>query len=165
MKRTIFYLLFFPLFSNAQIDKGRKMVGGFMGFNSNKLQNSINLQPQFGYFITKKIALGTGIGLNVSKPKLNNNSSTISVLSINPFIRNYINNKKVSPFIQSSFSYNKVISKSVSSSKLSMWNLGIGNSFFINNFVSVDLIVNYSYNTQNKLNNGINSNIGFQILL
>ncbi|WP_338410327.1 outer membrane beta-barrel protein [uncultured Flavobacterium sp.] len=98
-KIILFALLVFSL-TNAQTEKGTKLIGGdfSIGFNKNKSTNTIdnlnttnksygvNLSPKFGYFIKNNLAIGTSIYFANSKNENedfnNENNSFIKVKTI-----------------------------------------------------------------------------------
>ncbi|NQD70092.1 porin family protein [Sphingobacterium shayense] len=85
--------------SKAQTEQGKFIVGGQVGFHSEKVEDSeakntgFSINPTVGYFVSDNWAVGTAIGYNWSEQK---SGSTVDIVTKNnafnlaPFVRNYI---------------------------------------------------------------------------
>jgi hypothetical protein len=123
---TILLLICFLSGLNAQITKGRMIIGlstsiGVnsstdllsLGFSTQKYKSnspayqpqpaakvtSLNFQPKLGFFIFSNFALGADLLVGTSKLKEGAYSSSQTSLGIGPFARYYINGK-VMPFFE-----------------------------------------------------------------
>ncbi|MNK03562.1 hypothetical protein D3C87_214110 [compost metagenome] len=84
----------FAFSTQAQTEKGKIMVGGSVGFSSEKVDGanksdfSFNVVPSAGYFISDNFAIGTGVGYTYNKEvsdlKLN------EAFKVAPFGRYYV---------------------------------------------------------------------------
>ena len=105
----------------AQTERGRWQIGTQIG-DLNYVDNgtvgtkrfSGSLEPNAGYFIAKNLVLGVGIPLSLSTTREQGSASvytgsetksTISGLGIAPFVRYYLGNAKLKPFLGLSYSY------------------------------------------------------------
>jgi outer membrane protein W len=164
--KKIVILLIMPLLAYTQIEKGHKMIGGNITFSNNDIQRTLFVQPQFGYFVSPKLALGSGVGLMSTKTKLSNPLISYSSLNLSPFVRYYVLTKKVNPFIQLGGNFTTILTENgIDFPNQSALNVGIGNTLFITKNVGIDFTLNYNHTFQSRLRRGINSGIGFQIFL
>ena len=162
--RKIIILLLMPVLAFSQIEKGRKMIGGSMSFYNDKLQRTFSFQPQFGYFLSPRFVVGTGVILQTSKIKFAITPTNLTTLSFTPFMRYYVATKKVNPFIQFGGIFATTLTKTDKTfPNRTALNLGVGNTLFLNKNVALDFTVSYNYWLKGTLNNGINSGIGLQI--
>ena len=79
--------------ANAQTEKGKKILGGEVSLQSQKVEGSTNenfsftFLPAFGYFVKDNLALGTGIGYRSNESSTSVNNAII----VAPFGRYYVN--------------------------------------------------------------------------
>ena len=72
---TVYFLILFfllPLFSTAQIEQGQWLAGGSLRHINRKVENAASpnqtrLNLELGYLITKRIALGAALGLELER--------------------------------------------------------------------------------------------------
>lgn len=91
--------------SNAQTEQGKNLLSGSVGFSSNKTDynavanstdlKSFNIQPQFGHFFAKNLAVGLNVGYTKSKAdyKYTTNQSSVdenNSFNAGPFVRYYV---------------------------------------------------------------------------
>ena len=105
--------------ANAQTEKGKSLISGSFGYSSGKTENtttlistssfgsektsSFQIMPRFGYFVSKNLAVGLGIGFAKEKTTTSNYNNmyypgTYTVFqeskqqnfNIGPFVRYYI---------------------------------------------------------------------------
>ena len=108
---TIAMLCTSALAANAQTEKGKFILGGTIGYSSNKSEGStssqketnLDLLPSAGYFVRENLALGLGIGYSRSIRDVNyksepsvhyayyNRKDITNYFAISPFIRHYVN--------------------------------------------------------------------------
>ena len=105
----------------AQTERGRWQIGTQIG-DLNYVDNgtggakrfSGSLEPSAGYFIAKNLVLGVGVPLSLSTTRDqgaasvyagSETKSTIFGLGITPFVRYYLGNAKLKPFLGLSYSY------------------------------------------------------------
>jgi len=162
--------------SLAQFNKGRILLGGDItfssttskttqtGFPSNSAnENRLQLTPKIGYLIIDNLAVGVDVSLITSS----GGSSTISTFLAGPFARYYIKNL----FIEGEYSLGS--GKTVGSkTSLNEWLVGIGYAAFLNDYVAVEPIIEYTNNSidYKDLNHkstiaGFVVGVGFQIYL
>lgn len=107
MKKLLFLIAIFLVAykANAQTEAGNFMIGGNVYFNTSKVNNSPSskqtsfaIYPSAGYFISKNLAIGTGIGYSHNKYNINmagGGTYSFSVIKehqvyISPFARYYV---------------------------------------------------------------------------
>lgn len=168
--------------SNAQITKGNWMVGGSGSFdyaktepkNTNSSGSSINytgngfysitLDPNIGYFIKDKLAIGMKISLFNSFIEFRTLSLNGTIISISPNFRYYFLNidKTYNVFIEPSFNY--YTNNSLGNS--SGYGLKSGLAIFLNNSVGIEPSLNYNYNESNQFKrNNFFIGVGIQVHL
>lgn len=159
---------FFIITSNAQITKGNWMMGGsgsFGSFNTTSLGTNgkgtyLNLNPNFAYFFTDKLAIGTTARLNV----LSKFSSTIG---FGPYARYYFLKTEKVVNVFSEVSYNILEGTGDGDAKFETFNLKAGTVYFLNSSVGIEAVLNYSNQKSNLdyQSNEIFLSLGFQIHL
>jgi len=84
-------LLFISIAANAQISKGRYLLGGSFSYNNSELDNSnnINSNIQFGKVIKENTVLGVVGSVYASKTHDGNSTLTVYNYSAGVFYRNY----------------------------------------------------------------------------
>jgi opacity protein-like surface antigen len=203
--RVFFILIGISILTSSNLlaqEDHKFLVGGTFGFSyssyngsSDQPTQSISLltSPIAGYFITKNIALGIGVGLGNSNTKFvdNLNESTKDLeYVINPFIRYYFNQGL---FVQGQFNVgeskntttlNKEVYESIfggpfvgplelsSNESFTGFGIGLGYDIALSNQVKLEPMVRYIANNRNnksseeKYNESkIYFNLGFIILL
>jgi len=199
---TLFTLLLISFFifcnflsaNGQETDKWDFMVGGDFSLSSNtlKLKNDvasneisneyyIKIKPVFGYFFTDNIAIGININYDYARYGSKENSNSISA---GPFLRIYLGNSYVKPFIHGgvgfgNYKYSYDSSNNYDdidiSAYLFNYNIGGGVAFFLNEYVALEVLVYYD-NTSLKPNENNEENIkevhsivsldvGFQVYL
>lgn len=178
IKKLLCICLMMVMYSatNAQFIKGTKLLGGSLSYSRTK-QNYFDdtidetiydrlfyFKPSVGYFITKNLAIGAGVGLITAsthtKDKIYKRNST--GLGIFPFVRYYIHpkiyllaeagvdeskSKEVYSFpVESSFTYH-------SSSRY--LNLSVGYVKFLNESVAIETEVGYKIWNYKNTGDGI----------
>ena len=160
-RRNLIYLLLLVLLStsaHAQTRKGRFLLSGQSGIDLSrthtnifvdgekipeleKKQTSLKLQPAFGYFIINNLALG----LQADYHHIKEAEKSAHQLSFMPAAIYYIPLKiPLRPFLQAGIGYGSISQKmngASSSESFSglMYGLGLGVSYFVNDYLSVDL--------------------------
>ena len=94
----------FSLSSSAQIEQGRIMLGGSLGFSSSTSEtdaggttadgpesSGFEIMPYGGYFITDNIAVGLGVGYSSSTTDDQTTETEMSAFNVEPFARYYMN--------------------------------------------------------------------------
>lgn len=157
-----------PLISKAQTEKGRWTMGAQIGNLSYANQNeghslSISATPSAGYFVTDGLALGMGIPVDIntqnSVVSIANYSSKSNSLSIglSPFVRYFIGQSKLKPYLGISYSYSRSnsnsrrtdisgIYSSESKGKSTVLIPTLGLIYFINQHLGLSAGLNYNIN-------------------
>lgn len=171
--------LFSFVTSNAQITKGNWMVGGTGNFESNNIETNIKssnststqtdkgllLQPNVGYFLFDKFAVGLSPNLSIS---YTNENKTTTRYAFGGFARYYLlkPEKIINIVTQIEYLY------SPAQSNGSVENLGFkaGPALFFNESVALELTLNYKItNFDSDFSSSkwktFNIGIGFQIHL
>jgi hypothetical protein len=164
-------LMFSNNLCNAQGEKGNILLGGqtnlsFSSITTSLKSNNVSsnydkakgfvFSPKFGYFVLKNLQIGIMIPLAISSNRGISYDGDYKANSFQliPLVQKYFGNKKVRPFIYaaSGFGWGKAISRSQSDTfktKYKTYTLksGGGVSFFINERISIDCNIGYSYDT------------------
>lgn len=176
--------------SSAQFNKGRILAGGTVRFDSDKSKDktgsttvddykatSVTLAPNVGYFIIDKLAVGGRLSLSSTTLKDAGNSgvkSSSSGFTISPFVRYYLD---PGIFFQGQVGFgtskNKITSPPVTTETTyatSVWEVGAGYAYFLNDNVAVEPFVGYSSRTNKDGNNkdiynSLFLNVGLQVYL
>lgn len=189
MKKLLLLATVIPILSttaaNAQPRKGDWLVGANIAGLSGYVDPGVNshfdvhIVPSAGYFLTNRLAIGTGIGLGYHA-----NSKKIHGFNygVSPFLRYYFSKKegmelkRAYLFTDVSAGYNGFTQKNKVNNTKITGNLlnagaGLGLAYFITQNVSIEGLFKVNYSTGI---NGINSNfaqfrpslgIGFNIYL
>lgn len=171
MKKTILllFICFIYTSSFAQIEKGNWLVGGSGSFSSSKFKDTtpeykttlLELAPDFGYFLFRKIAIGLSPHFNYSSNKFYNNPSYIntssSYYSIGPFARYYLLSYERHVNVFSEINYQ------IFKNNHNYFSFSGGPVIFIRESVGLELKISYSKIESN--NRTITTGLGFQIHL
>jgi hypothetical protein len=183
---TLFFFIIFTatLTATAQITKGNWLVGGSGSFSTStatsentdgteNTQKSIGSQinPNLGYFLSDKLAVGLDLSLSFSNPAGSDNSNW--AIGLGPFLRYYFlpEDNQINLFSQASVRFNNGLSEINRDSKSTTLGLSAGGVVFFNNSVGLELSLNYEDRTFKRANNPdskLNSlflGLGFQIHL
>jgi outer membrane protein len=178
MKKAILFsaviLLFAVSSMEAQINKGRWLVGvstsiSYLNFGSDimslgyttvKQTNSsgddvkyttFNFLPKAGYFVADNLVIGLNNCVSTSVEKSGDYKYTTTYLATGPFIRYYINSKKVMPFFEADALLGVMKDKSEgggydSSSDTGVTGLGLGAgaAFKLADKVTFDIMAGYN---------------------
>lgn len=160
--------------SLAQTERGRWQVGtqiGDLSYVDNGTRGSKlfsgSLVPSAGYFIAKNLVVGAGIPLSLSSSRTQDvlsvyggfeAKSTITGLGIAPFVRYYLGDAKLKPFLGLAYSY--VLSKAnyqsytgVKSSAKGHTNIitpNLGLAYFITRNIALNATLGYNIQSQNS---------------
>jgi hypothetical protein len=107
------------LISKAQTQKGRWTVGAQIGNFSYQNQNggrslSASISPSAGYFVANGLVVGAGIPISIVNGKSTEDNSyyyyknNSSAVGLAPFIRYFIGNNKLKPYLSVAYSYSKL---------------------------------------------------------
>jgi outer membrane protein len=174
MKPVIKYLLLSVLiaiisYAHGQTEKGNLFIGHqnlmelkfvkniyLTNSESEEKTTEYTFTPIFGYFLAR----GLAVGIVPSYSYINEQnivyvySSKTNTLSVTPFIRYYIGNKKFKPFVDGGIGYKDFKTKYTNdnflpeysySGNMVTYNLGAGISYFLKENISIDLGINYRY--------------------
>lgn len=161
---TILILLLTSLSAtHAQTEKGRWQVGvgvGNLSYNQQAGGKSFSagLSPSAGYFVADNLLIGTGIPLSLSTSKLTSvpysTKSVTTGIGLSPFIRYYLGNAMLKPYLGASYSYSsnhykyKTFIGDVSGTGYSsILSPTIGVAYFINRYVALNAGLNYTIQT------------------
>ena len=148
---------------------------------------TFSISPLVGYLVTTNLAFGVEIPYNYNKTSNESSISRSSAILIQPFVRYYIGNKKVKPYLLLSLGpgWQKTGSadfgwpETTQKTKLFKYQFKGGLSFFVNEFICFDFnlgyrslttffkepMVNGSYNEWKVLNKGMEAAIGLTVFL
>ena len=174
MKRTLNLLKFITLCcislnAFAQTEKGKYIIGATTTLNAGVIEHSLvqdhvstlseritrfSLSPHTGYFVKDNLALGAELSVSISNTKDYDYNSELreSTIAFSPFVRYYLGNKKVKPYMHASggigsYKDNYIASSSEyndeSTITLFYYSIGAGAGFFISDGVSIDLELGY----------------------
>lgn len=176
--------------SFAQFNKGRILAGGSVGFfaNSSKSRSggtttktgsvsTVSFNPNVGYFLVDKVAVGASLLLSSSQWKGNGNNSTTNIYtsaSFNPFVRYYLDQ---GIFFEGQFGFGTIKTKNKavnppteSTTSTYNWSLGAGYAYFLNDNVAVEPFVGFRSNGRKVggttgIENSLFLNVGLQVYL
>ena len=177
----------FSISAFPQLNKNQFIVGGNASFNSTKYtsyqyksnEHTLQLTSDVGYFIFKKLAVGSNIGVDFYKSSTNTTEFSGTTLNLSPFVRYYVfaKDSKVNLFGEVAYNYSVEkdkaynISDSVHSDPFRQTQTGfsykVGPVFFINPSVALELSLSYStskYDDNSKTSQFL-TGLGFQIHL
>lgn len=192
-KRLMFVsaALFIFIAAEAQIERGRILAGGSLGFNfsnyrdiedgvteSESKSTDLWLMPRGGIFITDAILVGAGIGLSFGSTKYDEYKSTYSSISFVPFVRYYLPQKffaqiEVGPGITTDNWVFDGEEDDKDSYTFFRWSVGAGYSYFLNDNVAIEPIISYTSTNYTDRNNTVQKDkygdlafqLGFSIYL
>jgi hypothetical protein len=173
MKTTILIITFFCsaciLNSYSQPEKGTYMLGGGastgIDFYTDNNSFHISLYPDMGYFFTDNLAIGTYLPLSIT---LQENYRRFGY-GLTPFFRYYFGpSSDIMYFVTGAFGISAYSTKyddtSSSSSGVTAAG-GAGGTYFLNESIGLEAILQYSYNKWEEADatSDITLSIGFQI--
>lgn len=168
MKKIILAILVSGIITtvNAQTEKGDVMVGGRLDLNTGDNSTYIGFTPAVGVFVINNVAVGGNIGITHQKSGDVKNTN----FGIGPFARWYFTQAKARPLLHGAFSYLSSKYKApgfTSTNNGSNVFLGGGVAVFINENVSVEVLMGYSHTKYKDFDGdgGFNLGIGFQVYL
>ncbi len=166
---TLLLFVTFALFirtANGQVDGGKILLGGSSnlsfehstdswksdnGSGTSSKYTNVNLSPTIGIFVVKGLAVGLLFNVSYSVDKFEGtNSETYKStdLTAEPFIRYYLNTKKIKPYFQinggGGISNSKTGSSSTDKSSILLIGASTGIGIFLNDNISLDLGIGYS---------------------
>lgn len=135
-----------------------------------------------GYFVHDNIALGIEVSYDRTSTEYSDGDKEVmSASAISPFVRAYIGSYTVArPFVQAGIGFGKHKGEYTSanyfsegSEDLFLYSLSGGVSFFLNDIISLDILLAYVYSSLESdagssskyIISGFGSNIGFSIFL
>ena len=174
------------LTATAQIEKGRILASGSLGFNfsnyrdiedgvteSDSKSTSFWLTPRAGIFITDAIMVGTAIGFSAGMTKYDDGDKyNYSSVSFTPFVRYYLPQKffgqlEVGPGIETDKWDFDSGTDDEDKYSLLIWSIGAGYAHFLNDNVSIEPMISFTStnytdrdNTNQKDKYG---DLGFQV--
>jgi hypothetical protein len=165
------FILLFAFNGIAQTEKGSKLLGGSASIQFYK-PFSVNLNPNAGFFVLDKLAIGSSIYFSFSTDKYTRHSS----VGFAPFARYYLGKSKLQYFVQAATGiyrnwYTTSYPLQEKTKQFSYyWNAsaGLGAVYFITQQVGLESTLNYQlYNISSGRRNNDNLflNFGFQIYL
>jgi opacity protein-like surface antigen len=174
----------------AQYNQGRMLVGGSfeLSTKTEKTRNGsqtttdgtqtvFNVSPRFGYFVIDNLAIGAGVGLQLTKwnSKANGNDYNASSISFQPFARYYL---PVNVFFHGEFgigtthvNYDDINNDEYQYNTINLA-LGAGYAFFLTDNVAVEPMLSYRFSRgkeddddEKDIASGLFLSVGFQIYL
>lgn len=159
MKKALFtfFAAFIVFAAAAQMNQGTMIIGGSVGFESNKEKvesggvsvdqgtiTSLEFAPQFGYFVIDNLAVGATLNFSNSKfkPDGGGGDQTSSSFVFNPFARYYFGN--IFGEGQVGFGSMKFDDgDGESKDKIFGWQIGAGYAAFLNESVAIEPQIGY----------------------
>jgi hypothetical protein len=131
----IFSVIIFGQYGNAQTEKGTVLLGGTGSYQSVENNVIFSINPNIGYFVSNKIALGANANYL-------NNSGT-KFLGFGPYLRGYfLTLANGGLFGQVGYNYVQFIERTDSNSKTG-YSLALGYAVFLNKSIALELTGNY----------------------
>ena len=192
--------------SFSQTEKGKYTIGANSNLSFSKTNGKIrgqnntyerdlgsttqfDISPEIGYSFLKNFFVGIGFNYQYSNEDLvdfsywTKSNSYLSTL----FLKYYFSENRFKPFLKTAYGFGVEnrefqftdISSRINNSKTKIQNFtfGAGIGYFLTNYISLEMSLNYSYlktnekgtlvsdNNASRIFNGFNSNIGFYIFL
>lgn len=164
-KITLFVVVLFTAFSvNAQIQKGRFLVGGtsnlsflsskstyrYDGTTTKKIKiSSFEFSPEVGYFIMDKLAIGLDLSYSSEKEKVDNEawSDPSRTFGMAFFGKYYFEAGSFKPFGKAQLGYLHIAGSDNDVNKFNGVALGVaaGAAYFINDLVAFEASLGYDY--------------------
>jgi hypothetical protein len=177
MNKFVFIIAFIGSFavsqSYAQIEKGKILLGGSGSITRDAISSNnysiIQINPTFGNFVGKKIALGSEFVCSyVTSPS--NKAITIGFM---PLVRYYFLTTENSAmfghaafgFVQESSRYSRLFDSGKSSNTSSLGIFGIGYTYFLNKSIGLESILNCKIAGGDTDGGSLGIDVGFQIYL
>lgn len=140
-----------PVLANAQVGKDRTFLGGSTSFNSSyTIENDgdaktfdISISPRVGKVVAENFVLGINADLGYTSFSTPNSSSDATILLGGPFLRYYLSDSNVKPFLDAGAGFGKAWGSS--DINLFSANVGAGVAVFVNDNVSIDIGLDYTY--------------------
>ncbi len=162
-KQFLAIALLISIVGNAQTEKDNWLVGGNVGFRTNKNSNFFNLSPNAGLFVKNNLAIGAGLNISAGKT----GTVKYSSVGLGPFARWYLGKSEtVKPFAKLGFDVLSTKNAGVKSSGTGV-NFGMGLASFLNSNVAFEAIALYESTKYKNASsfNGFSLNLGFQVYL
>lgn len=173
MKKALLFVIVFgaSIMVFAQTEKGTFLAGGQSSILITSLKESskttvnktdgdktfkIEALPQVGYFIANGLALGLEVPFTFEKGFASRTTGYSTLISVAPFVRYYIGNKNIKPFIHGEIGWGNLKTKVnpmngpdiESTDEIIFYELGGGIALFLNDKISIDLSVSYAYTSK-----------------
>jgi opacity protein-like surface antigen len=151
-------------FIHAQTTKGTWLLGGNASFQSIDEESVFTLNPNLGYFVADRFA----VGLNAGFTKFNE----LTTLSLGPYLKGYfLTSERGSLFAAAGFDYTNISLPGSNSFSGTGYNIGAGYAVFLNSSIALELGAKYSRlgSSDDNVISGDSStgifsmNVGFQI--
>lgn len=154
--------------ANAQkIEEGTSLIGGSVSFQTTKGNNSVVINPNYGYFVANNFAVGANLNVSFRKE----GDTKTNQFGLGPFARYYIGESTTKPFVVTEFSYQNRSIKlpEIGKTKTNGFDflIGMGFAAFINDMVAVEGVTGYNYSKFKNVEggSGFTMRFGFQIYL
>ncbi|WEK34914.1 MAG: outer membrane beta-barrel protein [Candidatus Pseudobacter hemicellulosilyticus] len=175
MKKVLFaaFLTVCATGAFAQINKGQWLVGGTVGFNSQKFGDGdenkvsmLNISPNGGYFFMDKLA--AGLRLDFTSTKVKSEDDAYSDFAVAPFVRYYFlpTTEKVNLFLDGSYGFGSAGQEDKTNQ--SYFAFVAGPAVFLSPSVALELGIgykSYKYKDIDDRDNRFGVNVGFQVHL
>jgi hypothetical protein len=172
-KRIMFVsaALFIFIAAEAQIERGRILASGSLGFNfsnyrdiedgvteSDSKSTDLWLTPRGGIFITDAILVGAGIGLSFGTIKYDEYKNTYSSISFIPFVRYYLPQNFFGQIeLGPGFTTDKWVFEGEEDDKdnytFFRWSVGAGYAYFLNDNVAIEPMISFTSTNYTDKNN------------
>lgn len=131
----------------AQVEKGRWMIGGAAGYNSNKVEDAdaststIYIGPSIGHFFMDNLAAGLNIGFT----SVSYDGESASTVGIGPFVRYYLPMKV---FGQLGYDFNSTDYGNDAKSTGGTLRIAAGYGLFLNDNIAIEPTIYYGMNSE-----------------
>lgn len=172
MKRSLLFFLLAAagIKATAQTEQGNFLAGGNVQLNTSGHNTQVAISPTVGYFFVDNFAGGAILDFSHTKSGVSPDVARSTTFSIGPFIRYYVGNANIHPFLQGDveFSTSK-IRAGTESTKLTgtTFFVGPGLALFLNRNVALEALAGYSHTAyaHQTGSGGFAFKLGFQVYL
>jgi|SRR6476620_2545929 len=172
MKQIVFFLLLSGLGFKvaAQTEQGNFLAGGNVQLNTSAHNTIIQVSPTIGYFFVDNFVGGGILNISHTKSGVAGEAARTTNFSIGPFVRYYVGNANVHPFLQGDVEFRSTRYKTGTERTTltgTDFFVGPGAAFFLNRNVALEALAGYTHtaNKDEKGSGGFAFKLGFQVYI